>query len=140
MAEFREASRRAGTAAPAQCLIVGLLAAIAGLLAGALALSPSPVAGQTASAGASQPVEGVFAVAGQLARDTYGLYLVDLRNATICLYECAGSERRLVLRSSRTFVYDRQLDSYKTEPAPAKIAELVSKARRLKDVEKDKQP
>lgn len=40
----------------------------------------------------------------------------------------------LWLRRCGMFIYDRQLDAYKTKPEPAEIADIVSKARRLKDV------
>ena len=116
----------------AQWLIVALLGAIALLLAGGLASSPAPAYAQTGAGGAAG---GVFAVAGQITRDTYGLYLVDLRNDTICLYEYLGGERRLLrLMAARTFTFDRQLDAYNTEPPPADIQKLVQNARRQKDV------
>lgn len=123
----------------AQWLIVALLAAAAAMLGAEAIFSPTSAAAQTGWAGTTQPAGGVFAIAGQITRDTYGLYLVDLRNDTICLYEyVAGRPGRLWLRAARTFVYDRQLDAYNTEPAPAEIAEMVSKARRLKDVKETK--
>ena len=116
----------------AQWLIVALLGAIALLLAGGLATSPAPAQAQTGSAGAPS---GVFAIAGQITHETYGLYLVDLRNDTICMYEYLGGERRLLrLMAARTFLFDRQLDAYNTEPPPADIQKLVQSARRQKDV------
>lgn len=135
MAESFKAGRRARVTSPAQWLIVGLLAAVAALLGVETVLSPSSAAAQTGSAGATQDAGGVLAVAGQITRDTYGLYLVDLRNDTICLYEYVGGRPgALWLRAARTFIYDRQLDAYRTRPEPAEIADMVSKARRLKDV------
>lgn len=135
MAESFKADRRARVGSPAQWLIVALLAAVAVLLGAETVFRPSRAAGQTGSAGAAQPASGVLAVAGQITRDTYGLYLVDLRNDTICLYEyVSGRPGALWLRAARTFIYDRQLDAYKTKPEPAEIADIVSKARRLKDV------
>ena len=134
MVERFHASRRASMGTPAQWLIVLLLTAIARLLATA-ALSPRPAAAQTGAGGTTRPVGDVFAVAGQITRDTYGLYLVDLRGGTICLYEyVSGRPGTLYLRAARTFVYDCQLDAYQTDPRPSEIAEMVSKARRLKEV------
>ena len=140
MGEAIERDCRRPIGSPAQWAIVAVLAAIAVFLAAELAFLPSPASAQTGSPSPSQAAGGVFAVAGQVTRDSYGLYLVDLRNDTICLYEYVGDDRRLWLRAARTFKYDRQLDSYNTEPAPAKIADLVSQARRLKDVEKTPKP
>jgi hypothetical protein len=139
MVEWFKAGRLAGAGTPAQWLIVGLLAAIAGLLGAEAVFSPSSAGAQTGPVGATQPAGGVFAVAGQITRDTYGLYLVDLRNDTICVYEYVSGRRgALWLRAARTFIYDRQLDAYETKPEPAEIADIVSKARRLRDVKRPK--
>ena len=77
--------------------------------------------------------KGVVAVAGQISRDMYGLYLIDLKNGTICVYGMTGSGQ-LKLLAARTFIYDCQLDSYNTTPLPKEIAKLVARARRLKTV------
>ena len=137
MVESFDRKPRPTAGSAAQWAIAGLLAAIAVLLAAELVFSPSPAVAQTGSAGA---VEGVFAIAGQITGDSYGLYLVDLRNGTICVYEYAGRPGRLSLRAARTFIYDCQLDSYNTEPDPADIAEKVSRARRLRDVKGTPKP
>jgi len=118
------------SASAARWLIVVLLAFVAGALAGQLLVSASPARAQTGSAG--RP-DGVFAIAGQLTRETYGLYLVDVQNGTICLYEYLNRDRCLRLMAARTFVYDRKLDSYNTKPLPADVAKMVAEARRLKD-------
>ena len=76
---------------------------------------------------------GVVAVAGQISRDIYGLYLIDLKNGTICVYGMTGSGQ-LKLLAARTYIYDCQLDSYNTTPLPKEIAKLVARARRLKTV------
>ena len=81
----------------------------------------------------------VFAIAGQVTKDTYGLYLVDMENGTICVYQFLDSGR-LRLMAARTFIYDCQLDSYNTEPLPQDVAKLVTKARRLKDVNTTTRP
>ena len=111
----------------ARWLIVGLLAVIAACLL--------VEAGSTASTTSSELSAGgkgsVFAVAGQITPDTYGLYLVDLENGTICVYQYLGGARRLRLMAARTFAYDRQLDEYNTEPLPREIRELVEQQRRL---------
>ncbi len=141
MAEACKDVRRALPGRAAQWLIVAVLAAVAVLLAAEMIFPPSPAAAQTGSAGSAGPVKGVFAIAGQLNRDTYGLYLVDLENDTICVYAyLPGNPPTLRLRAARTFVYDCQLDEYNTEPAPSVIAKKVSEARRLKDAKKSTEP
>ena len=112
----------------AKWLAVALLAIIAACLlieAGASMASARPEAQAPGRAPA------VLAVAGQITRDGYGLYLVDLQNHTICVYQWLPTTRKLRLAAARTYTYDRQLDAYNTEPAPSEIAELVAQARRL---------
>ena len=119
-----------------QWLIVVFLALVAALLAANLFVTPEPAEAQTGSRSATGQSE-LFAVAGQLARDTYGLYLVDQRNGTICVYQFSGDQRKvpkLRFVAARTFIYDRQLDSYNTEPPPKDVAKLVAEARRLTKV------
>ncbi len=79
-------------------------------------------------------------MAGQITRDTYGLYLVDRRSGTICLYEYLAGQKVLRLRAARTFTFDLQLDELNTAPSPADIARLVGRARRLKDVTSEPRP
>ena len=38
--------------------------------------------------------------------------------------------RQLRLVAARTFIYDRRLESYNTQPPPSEIADLVRRARR----------
>ena len=74
---------------------------------------------------------GLLMVAGQLTRDSYGLYLVDAENGTINVYQWMPESRKLQLLAGRSFLFDRQLDEYNTEPSPRAIKEMVEKARRL---------
>jgi len=108
-----------------------LLGAVAAWMLIQAGRSGAPAQAQvTASGGGGN----VFAIAGQLSRDVYGLYLVDLEHATICVYEYlpAGTgSSRLRLMAARTFAFDRQLDEYNTEPLPREIKTLVEQHRRL---------
>lgn len=131
MAEPAGRQNRTGAPAATRWLAVIVLALAAGLLTGEL-LRPGRADAQGQPAPAA--TEGVFAVAGELARDTYGIYLVDLRRSTICMYQYFGNERRLRLMAARTYLYDTQLDSYNTEPPPEEVSKLVAGARRLKEV------
>jgi len=74
-----------------------------------------------------------FVVAGQLTKDSYGLYLVDPSTKTICVYQYLPSARKLRLRACRNFAFDLQLDEYNTEPLPREIQKLVEQHRRLTD-------
>lgn len=106
-----------------------LLAAIAGGLLSQLVLAVGDSQAQTTSAARG---ETVFVAAGQISGETYGLYLVDYENKTICVYEYVPRDRRLKLRAARTYEFDAQLDEYNTdEPLPREVKELVDQHDRL---------
>ena len=115
-------------------IVVGL-----SMVVGALTMQLLSAPAAAAAAGAAG--EGkVFAIAGQVSADSYGVYLVDLEKGTMCLYEYVARDRRLWLRAARTFQADVQLDSYNTMPLPKEVSKMVAEARRLKDVAGDEKP
>jgi len=116
-------------------LAVILLAVIVAMLGRELVSSAPSADAQTGWSGQDGKV---FAIAGQVTKDTYGLYLVNMENGTICVYQFLDSGLRLM--AARTFIYDCQLDAYNTEPLPQDVAKLVAKARRLKDVNTTTRP
>jgi hypothetical protein len=73
----------------------------------------------------------VIAVAGRVTADTYGLYLVDTKNATIAVYQFIPGKHQLRLMASRTYLFDTKLDEYNTEPPPSEIKKLVEQQKRL---------
>ncbi len=82
--------------------------------------------------------ERFLAVAGRLTGDTYGLYLVDLENGIIAVYQWVPGARRtgtLRLLAARNTTYDLQLDEYNTEPSPREIQRLVGQSRRINSTE-----
>jgi hypothetical protein len=114
----------------AKWLLVALLAAAAaGLLAG-VGLTGSQARAELAGATGSGGRGEVFVVAGQVTKDTYGLYLVDLEFGTICVYQWLPQTRKLRLMAARTYLFDRQLESYNTELPPAEIRKLVAQQKR----------
>jgi hypothetical protein len=75
----------------------------------------------------------VIAVTGQVTRDSYGIYLVDTEQQTICVYQFVGTSRILRLLASRTYAFDMMLDAYNTEPSPRQIRALAEEYNRLTD-------
>lgn len=73
----------------------------------------------------------VFVVSGQISRETYGVYLVDYENSTICVYQYFPKDRKLRLMAARTYAFDVQLDEYNTAPLPRKIKKMVQEHKRL---------
>ena len=125
-------TRRQGIAS-ARWLVIGLLAVIAACLLVEVGLTASS-ADRAPLAGGSAAGDRVLVVAGQVTRDSYGLYLIDQANRTICVYQWSASSRKLRLVAARTYVYDLKLDQYNTEPDPLEIKKLSDKARRLDKV------
>ena len=113
----------------AKWLVVILLAVIAACLLVQVGVCTSAARAQDSGAGGGS----AFAIAGQLSRDSYGLYLIDYEDATICVYQyLPGAGLRLM--AARTYRFDRRLDEYKTEPPPNEIREMVAEQRRLHEV------
>jgi hypothetical protein len=125
----QEATSRAPASAAKWCVAAALAVAAGALLwfAGAGAAQDArPAAG-------SAEGQSVLLVAGQVTSDSYGLYLVDTRSRTMCVYQWQPASRKMRLMSARFYGYDLQLDDYNNEKetAPAEIRKLVEQQRRL---------
>jgi len=111
--------------------------AIAALLGGVVGCLILEAAGPgSAPPGAGTGSAGqIIAVAGQLSPDSYGLYLVDLKNGTISVYQYTTKTRspQLRLLAARNLTFDVQLDEYNTEPSPREIKKLVQQQQRLSE-------
>ena len=126
---FAQIQRRQ-SASTAKWLIVVLLAVIAACLLIEVGAATSSARAQTAGTGGAPTV---FAVAGKVTPETYGLYLVDLENGTICVYQYLPANRRLRLMAARTFVFDRQLEDFNNEsPTPREVKKLIEQQRSLR--------
>ncbi len=77
----------------------------------------------------------VLAVAGPLTSDTNGLFLVDLDNETILVYQYSSGKNHLRFSAARTFAYDRQLEDYSTSPSPEQIRRILERAEGVGDAE-----
>ena len=112
------------------CVVAAVAMAAGMLLAGAG--EPLPTASAQPVSTGGRPME-IFAVAGQITPDTYGLYLVDAKRGSVVVYEYVPAERQLHLRAARSTVYDLQLEAYNTSPDPAEVADMVRRARRISE-------
>jgi len=118
----------------AKWLVVVLLAVIATCLlvevsASRSSATPAAPVGPAAAGG-----DRLFAVAGQISPETYGVYLVDPNAGSLALYQWLPRERNLRLMAARTFIYDVQLDAYNTQVEPSEIRKLVNQQKRLGEV------
>ena len=114
----------------AQWVIAVLLAFIAGILwtrpSGELA--PTALAQSAPLVGA----RGVYAFTGQLDRNRYGLFMLDIEQGTIWCYEIdnVNGVRKLRLTAARSWVYDRYLRDFNCAGLTYKqVAELLEQER-----------
>lgn len=117
-----------------QWLVVGLLAlAAAGLgIEAASGQSAEEPATEVSVAQSGQ----IIAVAGKITPETHGLYLLDLKNGTISVYQYLSGAHKLRLMASRNYTFDVQLDEYNTEPPVKDIRKLVQEHKRVADDKK----
>jgi hypothetical protein len=114
-----------------------LLAANAAMLALVLVVllsqGPSflPAAfGQSVPAGAGSSPD-VTVVPAQMSANTWGCYIVDKRNSTICAYQYLPGDRLLKLQAARAYAQDLQLANFNTSPSPQEVRDLVDKEQKL---------
>jgi hypothetical protein len=114
----------------AQWVIAVLLAFIAGMLwtrpSGELA--PAALAQSAPLVGA----RGVYAFTGQLDRNRYGLFMLDIEQGTIWCYEIdeVNGVRKLRLTAARSWVYDRYLRDFNcAAPDFRAVQQLVAQQR-----------
>ena len=131
----RRTAAEAGIPVPQQrqtvlWIIAILLAIIATTMVvrtqGSLALPP---------AYADQPMagaRGVFAFTGQLDKNRYGLFMMDVDSSNVWCYEYLPSTRKLKLVAARSFRFDRYLENYSCdEPSPEQIQEMLRDQNRV---------
>lgn len=93
---------------------------------------PSALAQNQPLAGA----RGVFAFTGQLDRNRYGLFMLDVDQGTIWCYELenVGGTHKLRLVAARTWVYDRYLQDFNCAPPDFRMVQkLVAEQREQTD-------
>ena len=86
----------------------------------------------------------ILAVPIQIARDSYGLVMVDTAGQTLWIYEISSygpAHSRLKLLAARSWRYDRLLQQYNTaEPKPEQVKMLLENLGQLqKEQNKEKQ-
>jgi hypothetical protein len=115
----------------ARWLIVILLTVIATCLLIEVGLTTSSARAEPADTGGTPTT---FAVAGKVTPETYGLYLVNLKQGTICVYQYLPASHKLRLMAARTFVFDRELEDFNNEkPTPREVKKLIEEQRSLQD-------
>ncbi|MBX7106647.1 MAG: hypothetical protein K1X57_21410, partial [Gemmataceae bacterium] len=73
---------------------------------------------------------GIFAFTGQIDRNRFGLFMMDVDSSNVWCYEYLPGTRKLKLVAARSFLYDRYLDDYETEePSPRQVKGMLEKQR-----------
>ena len=72
---------------------------------------------------------GVFAFNGQLAKDAYGLFMVDVDAGTIWCYRYDANKNILKFVAARDWRYDRYLKDFSTEPTTDFIRQQLEQQR-----------
>ena len=128
MSELRREMRVTSHPPMVQWVIVVILSVIATCLVLELGFGASSATGQVTSVGGND----MLVVGGQITKDSYGLYLVDMKRQSLCVYQWLPGTRKLRLMAARTFAYDVQLDQYNADkPTPREVKRLVEQNKRL---------
>ena len=113
-----------------QWVIVVILSVIATCLVLELGFGASSATAQVTSVGGND----MLVVGGQITKDSYGLYLVDMKRQALCVYQWLPATRKLRLMAARTLKFDVQLDEYNADkPTPRDVKRLVEQNKRLGD-------
>ena len=110
-------------------IIAVLLAFIAGMLWSRNGDGSTVALAQNTNAAGSR---GIYAFPGQLDQNQYGLFMIDIEQGTIWVYEMdqAGGTHKLRLTAARSWIYDRYLKDFNgAEPTPEMIRDLLGKQR-----------
>jgi hypothetical protein len=71
---------------------------------------------------------GLFIAPAQFSTSTWGCYLMDVDQQTLCAYQYLPGERQLKLVAARNFRYDRRLGNFNTaNPSPMEVKDLSEK-------------
>lgn len=101
------------------------------------ALAPGVALGQPVASGGAR---GVFAFSGQLSKNTYGVYVVDVDAMTMWVYEYLPHKSCLRLAAARTWRYDRYLENHNIcDLPPEAVEQMVEEQRRYRQQSSEKQ-
>ncbi len=71
---------------------------------------------------------GVYIMPGQLAPNTWGVYMMDIDAQTLQVYQYTPGDNLLKLKASRSYAWDRKLKNFNTgQPTPDEVRQLVER-------------
>src|SRR5690349_10766124 len=73
-------------------------------------------------AGAPQPSAGgpggIYIMPGQMQKERWGCFVMDVNRETLIAYEYFPGTRQLQLAAARSIHFDRALEDFNTDPSP----------------------
>jgi hypothetical protein len=94
-----------------------------------LPFSARPAYGDSPMMGA----RGIFAFTGQIDRNSYGVFMMDVDNSTLWCYQYVPSMGKLRLVAARSYRCDRYLEDYNNaEPTPDDVCNMREDERQNK--------
>lgn len=110
-------------------IIAILLAVIATVL-----LVRSPLTPAAYADGPAMGARGISAFTGQIDKNTYGLFMMDVDAKTVWCYQYVPAIRKLKLVAARSFMYDNYLQDYQNqEPNPVQVKSMLDDERKIKN-------
>ncbi|MBN2445396.1 MAG: hypothetical protein JXO22_01625 [Phycisphaerae bacterium] len=135
--------RQPGTAVPRQQTVYWIIALLLAVIAASLWVR-TPATTHGVAWAQAQPMagaRGIFAFTGQLDRNSYGLFMLDVDHGTLWCYEMMseGDTRRLRLVAARTYMYDRYLQDFNCAPPDFRtVQQLVTRQRQMDNQETER--
>jgi hypothetical protein len=122
--------------------VIALLLAViatAMLTRGQAAISRTAVAQSADVTGRTEIApRSIYAFSGQLTRDRFGLFMMDVDAATVWCYELApreDSQLHMRLVAARSWYWDRSLEEFNVAgPVPGAVREMVLQQRSHRDL------
>jgi hypothetical protein len=69
---------------------------------------------------------GLFIVPAQFSTNTYGCYIMDVDQQTVCAYQFTPADKTLRLVAARSFRNDRKLQNFNSpSPSPEEVQQLL---------------
>lgn len=91
---------------------------------------------QTVSSGGAR---GLFAFSGQLSKNSYGIFMVDVDAMTLWAYEYQPQKECLRLAAARTWRYDRYLENHNgCDLPPEAVEKMIEDQRQFRLDESEK--
>ncbi len=116
--------------------VLWVIAVLLAVIATALVLRKDMPFQLPAAYGDSRMVgaNGIFAFTGQIDRNSYGLFMMDVDNNTVWCYQYVPNLGKLRLVAARSFLYDRSLENHNcADPTPEAVSNMLERERDLQN-------